>query len=119
MPLYEYLCTNDHWTETTHPYPPPGEVRCYCGAQAERMASTFGTYACRDGVTAPPEIDNVDDIYHGTGLEGSDGVNQFYYESTKTQVDMSTSGGNQRRSMTTAAKRRKQLREAFSDHPNA
>ncbi len=42
-------------------------------------------------------MDIVSEIFAGTGLQDSDGVNQLTHRSTQTQVDLSHKGGNKAR----------------------
>lgn len=89
MPLYDYACPDDHWFESRLDYPPPAEQPCPgCGAPARRMASRFSGVIL--GGQHQAAYDSAD-MWHGTGLEGTDGVNPMYYESEKIQVDLGAS----------------------------
>ena len=88
LKVYDFMCPDGHWFESKHVYPPPRSLVCSCGQIARRMASRFSTFECRDGVTGKAPMDDPKEIFAGTALEGTDGVNPAQFQSTKTQIDL-------------------------------
>ena len=86
MPLYEYICKDGHRNEDLFPSleAAPGEGVCpHCGSDTVRIASLPSFRLS----WVPRVVDSVKEVWDGTPLEGTDGVNPLYYESKKMMFD--------------------------------
>ena len=87
MPIREFVCPacQAHQEEIFLALDPePESLPCKCGGRAVRVLSVPRYYLR----WRPAPFDA--DAWEGTPLEGTDGVNEEYYKSTKVQVDMGT-----------------------------
>lgn len=88
MPIYEYICKRGHRNEGIYSSfeAAPGRGKCpFCDSDTVRIAS-----ACtfKLGWVMTVNDEGAAKIWEGTPLEGTDGVNELYYESDKIQVDL-------------------------------
>lgn len=86
MPLYEYTC-GKHSEERVYLRfeDAPKEITCSCGSPSHRCLSnpTFK-------LGWVPTVNDSGNVWEGTKLEGTDGVNQLHYKSDKIFVDHGT-----------------------------
>lgn len=82
MPVYEYRCPDGHVTEQSFLMAEkPKTIECgWCGETAPWIPSRFQAWP---EVCNRAAIDRPADIFHGTPLADSDGVNQHAYQSKK------------------------------------
>ena len=87
MPLYEFQCKYcDEIQEVLRPvrvFKPPLCDSCG-GDTVKRMSLSMVKYAY-----APRPHDRAKDIWEGTPLEDSDGINRVYHRSDRIQLDLS------------------------------
>ncbi len=85
MPLYEFQCDScDRVREELRSMGDDGSSKCGCGGLRIRIPST-----CLAQFTgAPRPHDRAKDIWEGTPLADSDGINRVHYRSSKVQVDL-------------------------------
>ena len=86
MPIYEYLCRNGHRTEeivlagdTTEDI-----LRCPHGLDDRRRQMSAPNVKL---AWVPTVIDSAKEIWDGTPLEGTDGINSVHYKSDKLFMD--------------------------------
>ena len=84
MPLYDFTCTD--CGETTEELValvdgrPPQSIECRCGEQKQRQPSA-PKFKLQ---WALPPMDDPKEIWEGTPLAGTDGINETHYRSTKS-----------------------------------
>lgn len=86
MPAWDFICENGHktWELFVKAEEVTDRMICpECGLAAYRQLAFPNTKVMWD----LPPIDNADDVWGGTRLEGTDGINPYQYKSTKTQID--------------------------------
>jgi putative FmdB family regulatory protein len=86
MPIYEYECKRGHVSESL--------AASFEGAEDELQCPHCDGYAVRRISSpnvklawVPVMIDSTKEIWDGTPLEGTDGVNQVHYKSDKLFID--------------------------------
>lgn len=88
MPIYEYLCPKGHRSEviTLSIKDSSSKVECpQCSSTASKIPSRPQFRLS----WVPQVCDDVRDIWEGTPLEGTDGVNHLQYKSDKPFIDLS------------------------------
>lgn len=86
MPIYEYACVNGHLVEDIYRSleDAPYESKCpKCGDNNVRIVSAPTFKLGWEMV-----VNDSGRVWDGTPLEGTDGVNEFYYKSKRLQFDM-------------------------------
>ena len=86
MPLYEYRCDDGHTTEELAPSfeESATSIQCtFCRRVAKRVISLPNMKLA----WVPTVVDTAKEIWEGTPLEGTDGVNTVHYRSDKIFVD--------------------------------
>ena len=86
MPIYEYECKQGHTCESLAPSfeDAKDKLQCpYCDGVAVRRISSPNVKLA----WVPVVIDSAKEIWEGTPLEGTDGVNQVHYKSDKLFID--------------------------------
>ena len=87
MPLNDYKCRSGHITEYWHQFirEVTPKIECpECGKEAYKLMS------CPNFQLSWAKVpnDSGKDIWAGTPLEGTDGINELTYKSYKIQVDL-------------------------------
>jgi len=86
MPMYEYLCERSHVTEQLRALEDRSKpCACkVCGLEAKRVASR-----CSFALGWVPIVcDSAKDVWQGTPLDGTDGINEMHYKSKDHRVFM-------------------------------
>lgn len=86
MPIYEYQCKNGHRYEEIvlagdEAHNPPLCPQCLNGGK-RRVSSPYFKLSW-----IPTVVDSAKEIWSGTPLEGTDGINSVHYKSDKIFVD--------------------------------
>ena len=87
MPQYDFVCDRNHrTTELFNSWRDrPQEIKCPLCLGRARFRISAPKFVFQGQEAA---MDDAEEIWAGTGLDGTDGIDEFHYKSDRVQVDL-------------------------------